>query len=140
MFDLMPFGDKERGVFAPFGPFADDFFKGFEGPMSRCRTDIIDKGDCYLVQAELPGFKKEDLHVDIEGDYMTVRAERSEETGEEKETYVRRERRVGQFSRSFDVSGIRTEDIKAAYENGVLTLTLPKMGEEKPTTKKIEIH
>ena len=66
-----------------------------------------------------------------------------DETVENKENggkYVCRERRVGSFSRSFDVSGIREEDIGASYENGVLKLTLPKQGEPEPQSRKIAIQ
>ena len=94
-----------------------------------------------LLEADLPGFKKEDISVDIEGETLTIRAERTEEKEEKdgKGNFVKRERSYGSFSRSFDMTGIRTEDVSAAYENGVLKLTLPKKQETLPTSRRLEI-
>jgi HSP20 family protein len=79
--------------------------------------------------------------VDIEGDTLTIRAERtaSKDAKDGKGNFVKRERSYGSFSRSFDMTGIRTEDIAAAYEDGVLKLTLPKQQETLPTSRKLEI-
>ena len=105
------------------------------------KTDIKDNGKEYVLEAELPGFKKEDIHVDIEDGYMTISAERSNETEkkDDKGNFVRRERSYGSFSRSFDVSSVKTEDITGEYKDGVLTLTMPKKEENVPTSRRIEI-
>jgi HSP20 family protein len=147
MFELVPYGRK-RAV-AWYNPFEelDDMQRRFlninlgESAITDFKTDIRDNGDSYLLEADLPGFKKEDISVDIEGETLTIRAERTEEKEEKdgKGNFVKRERSYGSFSRSFDMTGIRTEDVSAAYENGVLKLTLPKKQETLPTSRKLEI-
>ena len=71
----------------------------------------------------------------------TISAERSNETEkkDDKGNFVRRERSYGSFSRSFDVSSVKTEDITGEYKDGVLTLTMPKKEENVPTSRRIEI-
>ena len=77
----------------------------------------------------------------LEDGYMTISAERSNETEkkDDKGNFVRRERSYGSFSRSFDVSSVKTEDITGEYKDGVLTLTMPKKEENVPTSRRIEI-
>ena len=141
MFELTPF--VRRNHIAAYDPFKDfdamerAFFGGNE-PMGF-KTDIIEKKDSFLLEAELPGFEKGDINVDIDGDYLTISAEHHFEKKDENDGYVRRERRYGKFSRSFDVSAVKTEDITAEYTNGVLKLNLPKKDEKVVTQKKIEI-
>ena len=110
--------------------------------LASFRTDIQDKGDHYVLEAELPGFAKEDIHIDLDDNYLTIRAEHKEEkeNKDEKKAFVRQERYYGAYERRFDVSGIDVGAIKAGYENGVLTLELPKAPEIKPEVKKIEIQ
>ncbi len=91
------------------------------------KTDIIDKGDRYLVQAELPGFNKEEIHIDIKDNYLTVHAEHREEKEEKKENYIRKERRYGSYERSFDISDVNADQIEAKYNDGVLELQMPKL-------------
>ena len=76
------------------------------------------------------------------GDILTVKAEKSNETEEKDDDgrVIRRERSLGSYSRSFDVGEVDTESIKAKYENGVLTLTLPKKQELKPEERLLEIE
>lgn len=147
MFELVPYGRK-RAV-AWYNPFEDldEMQRRFlninlgESAITDFKTDIRDNGDSYLLEADLPGFKKEDISVDIEGETLTIRAERTEEKEEKdgKGNFVKRERSYGSFSRSFDMTGIRIEDVSAAYENGVLKLNLPKKQETLPTSRKLEI-
>ncbi|MEA5051266.1 MAG: Hsp20/alpha crystallin family protein [Oscillospiraceae bacterium] len=139
MFELMPF--EKRRDNAMMNRFFDDFEKSFfESPMSAFRTDIKDNGDNYVIEAELPGFNKEDISIDVQNDVLTVSAQHSEEKKEDKDNYVHRERSWGSFSRSFDVTGIDTEKIKAAYKNGVLELELPKQTATPENNKKISIE
>ena len=143
MFELVPYTRKRNVTF--YNPFdeLDDMQRRFFGETAvrDFKTDIRDEGEHYLLEADLPGFKKEDISVNIEGDTLTIRAERTESTDEKdsKGNYIKRERSYGSFSRSFDMTGIRTEDVSAAYENGVLKLTLPKKQETLPTSRKLEI-
>lgn len=124
----------ERSFFA-------DSFGGFFGTSSlpAFRTDITDKGDHYLVQTDLPGFDKKDIHLELKDDVLTLRAERHGQTEDKDSRPIRTERSYGSYSRSFDVTGVDVEGIRARYENGVLALTLPKL--EKPdNTRTFEIE
>ena len=143
MFELVPYTRKRNLTF--YNPFEEleDMQRRFFGETAvrDFKTDIRDNGENYLLEAELPGFKKEDITVNLEGETLTIRAERSDSTEEKdsKGNYIKRERCYGSFSRSFDMTGIRTEDIAAANEDGNLKLTLPKKQETLPTSRKLEI-
>ncbi len=135
-----PFRDMEefeKTFFAnPFG----SFFGNKE--LAEFKTDVTDEGDHYLLEADLPGFDKKDIKLDISGDVLTVTAERHSkvEDKDKKNKVLRVERSYGSYTRQFDVSGIKTEDIKAKYNNGVLELKLPKKEEKAPDTKHLEIE
>ena len=139
MFDLMPFERRQNSLFNYFDDFEKNFFGDMGSSLTAFRTDILDKGDKYVLQAELPGFNKEDIHVDIDGDCLTIHAEHKEETEDKKHSYIRRERRYGSFARNFDISAIKADAIEAKYDNGVLELELPKRGGEEKKPQKIEI-
>ena len=144
MFELTPFGRRnDIRNFGNFDPWHDmaRFEREFWGDNDKAfKTDIKDEGDHYLLEAELPGFEKEDIKVNVEDGYLTISAERKNETEEKKENgYIRRERRFGSFSRSFDVTSVNTDSITAEYKNGVLALNLPKKDETKPAMTNIEI-
>ena len=124
MFDIMPFErNNNRTVFNPFKEL-NELEKAFFGnnSIAEFKTDIRDTGSAYELEADLPGFKKEDIHIDLEGDYLTISASRndSKEEKDEKGNYVRRERCYGSFTRSFDISGIKADEITAEYSDGVL--------------------
>jgi len=143
MFELVPYTRKRNVTFYnPFDELEEMQRRIFgETAIRDFKTDIRDEGEHYLLEADLPGFMKEDISVNIEGETLTIHAERAESTDEKdsKGNYIKRERSYGSFSRSFDMTGIRVEDIAAAYENGVLKLTLPKRQETLPTSRKLEI-
>ena len=141
---LMPtrrnfFNDLMADPFDAF--FNTPFTPAPKSSSTLMRTDIKEHDDGFEMTIDLPGFKKEDIHVDIEDGYMTISAERSNETEkkDDKGNFVRRERSYGSFSRSFDVSSVKTEDITGEYKDGVLTLTMPKKEENVPTSRRIEI-
>lgn len=137
MFELTPYSTR-RSVYDPFNLFSE-FFGTNNAPM-ELRTDITDKGDSFVLEADLPGFKKDDIRIDLENDRLTIKAERRSEHEDNKNGCIRRERRFGSFERSFDVSGIDTSGIKANYTDGVLTLTLPKRPELVPDNRSIVIE
>ena len=133
MFDLMPFERRTRNLSNFFDAFDKTFFSDFPASFSEIRTDILDQGDKFLLQAELPGFDKEDIKIDLNGDTLSISAEHKAESEEKKEDgYV-------PFARSFDVSGIDVEKISAAYKNGVLELELPKKVPARPQARQIEL-
>ncbi len=136
MFELTPYSTR-RSIMDPFN-FFNDFFGTNNAPM-ELRTDISDKGDAFVLEADLPGFKKDDIKIDLENDRLTIKAERHSEHEDNRNGYVRRERHFGSFERSFDVSGIDTSGIRANYTDGVLTLTLPKRPELVPDNRSIAI-
>ena len=140
MYGLTPFGRTGFGLWDAFNDFDKNFF-GDSMPINSCRTDIRDDGDKYVMEAELPGFEKEDIKLDINGTQLTIAAEHSTNNDEkdEKGNYIRRERTFGSYKRSFDVSDVDTEAISAAYKNGILTLELPKKKPEEPVSKRLEI-
>ena len=143
MFELIPFDRHSRNMSA-FDPFRmldemDRRFMNAAPSVSTFRTDVIDTGDTFKLESELPGFKKEDIKIDIENDCLTISAERKADNKEEKDNYVKRERYYGSFSRSFDVSGINVDAIEAAYNDGVLTVTLPKKAAEIPASRRLDI-
>lgn len=142
MFELIPFDRHLRGI-ANFDPFRelDEMERGFFGgsSISSFRTDVTDTGEAFKLEAELPGFKKEDIKIDVENDVLTISAQRSMENKDEKHNMVKRERFYGSFSRSFDVSGINVDGIEAAYTDGVLSLTMPKKQEQLPASRRLEI-
>ena len=138
MFELTPYSTR-RSVYDPFNLFSD-FFGTSSNAVMELRTDITDKGDSFVLEADLPGFKKDDIRIDLENDRLTIRAERRSEHEDNKSGCIRRERHFGSFERSFDVSGIDTSGIKANYTDGVLTLTLPKRPELVPDNRSIVIE
>ena len=137
MFELTPYSTR-RTVYDPFNMF-NEFFGDSSSSVMELRTDITDRGDSFVLEADLPGFKKEDIKIDLENDRLTISATRKSEHEENKSGCIRRERHFGTFERSFDVSGIDTQGIKAAYTDGVLTLTLPKRPELVPDNRSINI-
>jgi HSP20 family protein len=117
----------------------DDFMKdmtpGFyikplhgEGVPSEIRMDVTDAGDAYKIHAEIPGVSKDAIHVSMDGNMITVSAEVKQEDTESKDDRVlRSERYFGSVSRSFQLpQEVDSAKAKAKYDNGVLSLTLPK--------------
>ena len=141
MFELMPFGYRRVSAYNPFRDF-EEMSRSFwdNNNVSAFRTDITEKDGKYVLEADLPGFKKEDISVDIDKDCLTITAEhKSEEKEENADSYIRRERYYGSYTRSFNVKGIDTEAITAAYNDGVLTLPMPKKEPEVPAARRLEI-
>ncbi|HPZ00424.1 MAG TPA: Hsp20/alpha crystallin family protein [Clostridiales bacterium] len=133
---------RNNGWLTTFDPFENlDTFDSMFGSVARCSTDVTDEGDHFKLVADLPGFHKEDIHIDIDDNVLTISAEHSNEQKEEdkKHNYVFRERTYGSFKRSFRVEEIDQDQVSAAYENGVLTVTLPKKAEPEKLSKSINI-
>ena len=143
MFELIPFDRHIRSA-ASFDPFRmldemDRRLMTSVPAVTAFRTDVLDTGDAFKLECELPGFKKEDIKLDVENDCLTISAERKAETKDEKENYVKRERVYGSFTRCFDVSGINVDGIEASYTDGMLNVTLPKKAAEIPASRRLEI-
>ena len=117
--------------------FRDPFFEGTESKVMK--TDIKEKKDKYLIDIDLPGYEKEDIKMEISDGYLTVHASVNKEVDDEKEKrkYVRKERYVGECSRSFYVGeNVKEEEIKAKFKNGTLTIEVPKKDDKKELPEK----
>jgi HSP20 family protein len=121
----------------PFGSLVDDFFNGFlvgparfevEAPVRGIKVDVAEQNGDYKVVAELPGVKKEDIKVNIDGDEVSITAEtRIEKEAKDGERLLHSERYVGKVSRAFRLAQeIDEARASAKYADGVLELTLPK--------------
>lgn len=127
-----------------FNDFVDDmfsspFFRRSRTQMPSMKTDIKEKDGMYLLDIDLPGFEKENIKAELNDGYLTISAARntSEDKSDEESGYVYRERSCGSCSRSFYVgNSVKEEDIKAAYNNGTLSLTFPKEAPQQIEEKK----
>lgn len=139
------FGENLMDV---FNDFDRDFFRGLWRPehalygknASRMMsTDVKETETGYEVDVDLPGFKKDDIHLELNNGTLTISAQKSMEKNEQNDQgkVLRQERYSGAMSRSFYVGDQMTEeDIKARYEDGVLHLTVPKKDARKVPEKK----
>ena len=103
------------------------------------RTDMVETPDNYEIRLDLPGLSKDDLKINMQERQLTVSGERRHEARNEGDEYVRVERAFGHFHRSFTLpQSIQENNIEASYQDGVLTITVPKAEESKP--RQIEIQ
>ena len=107
------------------------------------KTDVRETEDTYEVDMDLPGFKKDEINVDLKNGYLTVSASKGLDKDEKDKNgkYIRQERYTGAMSRSFYVGDVAPEDVKAKFEDGILRISLPKAEKKalpKPTTVCIE--
>ena len=134
MFEMRPYRRNSMSTWNPFSEmeemerrlFNNDFFSG--RGLAEFKTDITDEGDYYELKADLPGFKKDEISLDIKDGYLTIAAQKGLDKDEQdkKGRVLRQERYAGSCSRSFYVGDVKPEDIKAKYESGVLTVLVPK--------------
>jgi len=139
---------KPLSLFEPDFPTFPSVFKGgllplwmdTEATPPAIRVDVEEKDDRYLVKADMPGMAKEDIHVDVNGNVVSISAEVRREKKEEKAgKLLRSERYYGAMSRSFTLPAeVDTKKAEATYADGVLMLTLPKTREA--STHRIAIH
>ena len=139
------FGENLMDV---FDDLDGNFFRGFTRPehvlygrnaQHMMNTDVKETDEGYEVDVDLPGFKKEEIKLNLENGYLTIATEKALEKKQEnkKGKVLRQERYTGTMQRSFYVGETVTEeDIKAKYENGVLSLKIPKKEQQKVNEKK----
>ncbi len=136
MAGLVPFNRRDRSlVHTGFGDFynmLDDFFgdswmQGRTLLRDTFKIDVRDSDKEYIIEAELPGIKKEEIALDVVGGDLCISVKREEETGEEKENYIHKERRVTSMSRRVRMANSRPDQAKARLEEGVLSITVPKL-------------
>jgi HSP20 family molecular chaperone IbpA len=119
----------------------DEFFRGHDfmpkKERSLMKTDIKEQKDKYLLDIDLPGFDKENIHLSLTDGYLNIKAKvKKEENSKDDTKYIRKERYYGECSRSFYVGdNIKEEDIKAEFKNGILKIDVPKKEEHKELQK-----
>lgn len=140
MYTMIPYGGIRR-MNQLLDEMEQDIFHGDRTRQFDFPADITDCGSYYLLEAELPGFQKENMDLEIKDGILTISAVREEQKEEQQESgkYLCRERRMGRFYRSFRLTGIQEDAVSATYEDGVLTMTLPKAAELESDRKKIAI-
>ncbi|HOB35417.1 MAG: Hsp20/alpha crystallin family protein [Firmicutes bacterium] len=117
--------------------FSDDFF--FPG-LSSIKADIYEKDGKLIIEAELPGFDKDEVKVHVSDNQLTISAERRQAKEEKSENYIRRERSFNHACRTFIIEDLDPDKIEAKFENGVLRLTMPKPEKLLPQAREIKIR
>ena len=121
--------------------YLDSIFDGFMDDVDNfdvIKCDIYEKDGNYYIEADIPGFKKEEISVECEDGYVTITAEKNNEVSDSDKQYIKRERFYGKTIRKFYVGNVDNEEISAEFKNGILEIVVPK--EEKVVNKRtIEI-
>ena len=120
-----------------FDDFMDDM-EPMRTPLDVMKCDIYEKDGAYHIEADVPGFKKEEIAVECEDGYVTISAEKNEETEDSDKKYLKRERNYSKTTRRFYVGDIDSNEIKAEFKDGILKVTVPKQ-EKLPSKKSIDI-
>jgi len=104
-------------------------------------VDVFDTQDAVVLKAELAGMKPDDIQIEVEDNVLTIKGERKFEEKVDEERYYRVERRFGSFQRSLALpQGVKADQIEAAYDEGILTVTVPKAEQEKPKRIEVQAH
>lgn len=137
MFELIP--SKFRALNESHWPsfFTDDLFNP---NWPTFKADISETDNAYVIEAELPGFVKDNINVEFRDDCLTISAKKDEAIEEKKNNFIRKERRFGHVMRTFVFDNVDGEAIKAEYKNGVLRLDLPKKEVKSPKIRRIEVN
>ncbi|XP_044471027.1 18.2 kDa class I heat shock protein-like [Mangifera indica] len=145
------FGNRRSSVIDPFALDVWDTFKDFSSLATRfpqetsafvnTRIDWRETPEAHVFKADLPGLRKEEVKVEIEdNNVLQISGERKVEKEDKNDTWHRVERSSGMFSRRFKLpENVKMDEIKASMENGVLTVTIPKVEAKTPDVKAIEI-
>ncbi len=137
------FDDLFRDDFGMFPTWSDRNPLYGKHSKNMMKTDVRETEDTYELDIDLPGFKKDELNLDLKNGYLTIQATKGLDKDEKDKNgkYIRQERYAGSMSRSFYVGEIPMEAVKARYEDGILRISLPKEEKKalpKPTTIAIE--
>ena len=120
--------------------FGNSFFNNTSTAIQHMKTDVEEREGNYVLSIELPGFNKDDIAIELIDGYLSISAKRetSDEEKDEQGRFIKRERAYGSVSRSFYIgTALNKEDIKAAYKDGILTLTVPKEAPKAIEEKKL---
>ena len=140
MLALTPF--YRHSLYDPFRDF-EKLERRFFGDRAvpDFRFDLYEEDEKYIVVADLPGVDKNDIDIEIEPPFLTVRATReAPNEREDSRRYIHAERYFGSFERTFNIAEVDAETVSAVYENGVLKLTMPKKAPEASKKKSIAIE
>lgn len=133
MKSLIPF---DKGM-VDFYNMVDDFFRdnGLLAKEGSFKLDVKERDGEYVVEAELPGFKKEEITVEVTEETLNISAKKEEKIDEKKENFIHRERRVEKVRRSVRLAGAKAEGVRARLVDGLLTVTVPKEKKEVPANR-----
>lgn len=122
------------------GFFTDRFFSNqwpFHGADLFPAVNIKESDEAFHAELAVPGFSKKDFKIDVEGAYLTISADKERETTKSNERYTKKEFERKSFSRTFNLpQNVEEDKIEAAYQEGILQLTIPKKKKSKPSLKK----
>ena len=131
-----------RDIETHFNRFFSEGWPEFSGAGKRSWVPAIDLREdenAFVVEADMPGLKKEDIHLEVIDNVLTVRGERKEAAEQKDKNVHRVERSYGSFQRSIEVpGGFAADKVEAKFEDGVLRVTLPKRAEQRPKHIKVE--
>jgi len=138
--DLIERFGFDRDWFGRF-PFDREFFGRGEAAPTRPAIESYVEGDKFIVRTDLPGIEPKNVDIKVVGNMLTVKGSREEKRETKKADFLRREIHYGSFERSISLpEGIKAEDLKATYHDGVLELTAPMPKEAVPKEVKIQVE
>lgn len=147
MFGLVPFRKGNLGSRRDPWDVDSIFENFFQEPWlpvslvnSQMKVDVQENAQEFIFEAEIPGVKKDEINLEVEENRLTISVNKKDEINEQKDNYIRRERRSSSMVRAFAVDNILPDKASAKYENGILTITLPKKVETAPKSKRIDIQ
>lgn len=146
MAGLIPFNRRSNELmrtgagFNDFYNMLDDFFSDGLMPSRNLlrdtfKLDIVEKDNAFLVEAEMPGIKKDEIDLNIDNDTLCITVNRTEESEDEGKNYIHKERRVSSMSRRIRLADTKLDEITAKLDDGVLTVTIPKETKAEKTRK-----
>jgi len=149
MFEIVPFNKNNNNLLSKNGDyfnqlfgnfFNDDFLAPSNSIDNAFKVDLKENDNEYIIEADLPGVKKEAVNIEYNINYITISTKVDDSVEEKKDTYVRRERHFGEFNRSLYIDNIDSDKVDASFSNGVLNIKLPKLTKDVDKKKKIDIN
>ena len=137
---LVPYKkDFGLSLFEDWDKFLEEPFFKANKEMGLMRTDILEEANAYVINIDLPGFDKNEIKVRMDNDYLVVSCNKEETPTASDKTYLRRERFYGSCSRSFYLGEVDETNIRAQFENGILSISVPKQTPSEKEKKFIQI-
>lgn len=134
------FENVQRNIDQLFDHIKSDSFEEEAYKTFMPAVDILERENDFNIKVELPGVEKSDVKITVQNDVLTIRGEKKKVSEKKEENYTRTERSYGIFQRSFTLpASVTSEKIEASYDNGVLSVTIPKLEEAKPQEIEVKI-